>query len=276
LETHPELAGCAVDCKHCGIRFFTHPRNANREDLRCPFGCREHHRRELSRERSRRHYQKPEAKTKKAFRNAQRSFPANFDDAKFSVNGSLSPTDNPSPSVDSPGNVDDVAHVNVARKFSCEHCRGATREGNQETRDESAFPAGTLPTVAPAEGREARIAGVDRGLEGDRSLPDLVSPELPAAKPCRTDLHGEATNIENPEEALLNLEISLEGVVLDGASIVKSPILPYVRMVVTLIAKESISKNELFAGLLKIVSQRSIDQQTTTGYISRSLDQHPP
>jgi hypothetical protein len=47
-------------------------------------------------------------------------------------------------------------------------------------------------------------------------------------------------------------------------------------MVVTVIARESISKNELFAGLLKIVSQRSIDQQTTTRYVSRFLDQHPP
>ena len=216
MEARPELARCAVDCKHCGIRFLTHPRNADREDLRCPFGCREHHRRELGKERSRRHYQKAEAKTKKAFRNAQRSFPADFDDANFSADGNLSPSDNASPGVDPSGDVD------------------------------------------------------------DRSFPGVVSAELPAAKPCLTDSHREATNIENPEEALLNLEISLGGVVLDGASVVNSPTLPYVRMAVGLIVGKSISKEELFAGLLKIVSQRSIDQQRTTRYVSRFPDQHPP
>jgi hypothetical protein len=265
-----------VGCKHCGIRFFTHPRNAGREDLSCPFGCREHHHRQLGKERSRRHSQKPESKTKKAFRNAQRSFPADFDGANFSADGNLSSSDNASPSVDPSGEVDDVAHVDVACEFSSDHCCGATTEGNLETRDESAVPAGTLPTVAPAEGREPRIAGGDTRPEGDGSFPGMVSAELPAAKPCRTDSHQEATNIENPEQALLNLEISLGGLVLDGASVVKSPILPYVRMVVTVIARESISKNELFAGLLKIVSQRSIDQQTTTRYVPRFHDQHPP
>lgn len=270
-----------MGCKHCGIRFFTHPRNAGREDLGCPFGCREHHRRELSKERSRRHYQKPEAKTKKAFRNAQRSFPADFDGANFSADGNLSPSENASPGVDPSGDVDDVAHVDVAHvdvapKLSSGHCCRATTEGSPETRDESAVPAGTLPTVAPAEGREPRIAGGDSRPEGDGSFPGMVSAELPGAKPCRTDSHREATNIENPEQALWNLEISLGGLVLDGASVVKSPILPYVRMVVTVIARESISKKELFAGLLKIVSQRSIDQQTTTRYVPRFHDQHPP
>ena len=35
------------------IRFLTHPRNANRRDLRCPFGCRQHHRREEAKKRRR-------------------------------------------------------------------------------------------------------------------------------------------------------------------------------------------------------------------------------
>lgn len=276
MEDRPELAGCAVDCKHCGIRFFTHPRNAGRKDLRCPFGCRDYHRRELGKERSRRHYQKSEAKEKKRLRNAQRSFPADFDDANFSTGGNLSPSVNASAGVDPSGDVDDVVHVDVAREFSSGHCCGATTEGTPETRDESAVPAATRPTVAPAEGREPRIAGKDTGPEGDPSFPGVASAELPTAKPCLTDSHREATNIENPEEALLNLEISLGGLVLDGASVVNSPILPYVRMVVSLIVGKSISKKELFAGLLKIVSQRSIDQQTSTRYVSRFPDQHPP
>jgi hypothetical protein len=133
-----------------------------------------------------------------------------------------------------------------------------------------------LPGVAPAEGREPRIADGDIGPEGDRIFAGVVSAVLPAAKPCLTDAHRETMNIENPEEALLNVEIALGGVVLDGASVVNSSILPYVRMVVSLIVGKSISKKGLFAKLLKIVSQRSIDGQTTTRYVSRSFDQHPP
>ena len=44
-------------CVHCQIRFLTHPRNAGRRDLRCPFGCRDHHRRQQSSRRSTAFYQ---------------------------------------------------------------------------------------------------------------------------------------------------------------------------------------------------------------------------
>ena len=44
-------------CVHCQIRFLTHPRNAGRRDLRCPFGCRDHHRRQRSSQRSTAYYQ---------------------------------------------------------------------------------------------------------------------------------------------------------------------------------------------------------------------------
>jgi hypothetical protein len=57
LCAHRGLAGCAVHCRRCKIRFLTHPRNAGREDLYCEFGCRELHRRELANARSKKHYQ---------------------------------------------------------------------------------------------------------------------------------------------------------------------------------------------------------------------------
>lgn len=55
MRERPDLAKCAVACCQCGIRFFTHPRNARRADLRCPFGCRQHHRRQLANARSRKY-----------------------------------------------------------------------------------------------------------------------------------------------------------------------------------------------------------------------------
>ena len=282
LEARPELTDCAVECKHCGIRFFTHPRNAGREDLRCPFGCRKHHRRKLGRERSRRCSQKAEAKEKKQAHNKRRSFPVGFDDVNSlpDVNSSsgvdLSPGVNASPDVDSSRDADDPPHVHVACELSSDYCCGATTEGRPEVRREDAIPAAALPAVALAEGREGRIVGGDTEPEGARSYASPVSRELSGAKSCLTDSHREATNIENPEEALLNLEISLGGVVLDGASVVNSPILPYVRMAVGVIARKSISKDALFGGLLKIMRQRSIDPQANTRYVSRFLDRHPP
>lgn len=73
LRHRPELQVCAVACRHCGIRFLTHPRNACRKDLRCPFGCRKHHSRQSANARSRLHSQSDSAKRKKKRLNAKRS-----------------------------------------------------------------------------------------------------------------------------------------------------------------------------------------------------------
>jgi len=72
LQSHPQLQDCAVSCKHCGIRFLTHPRNRHRRDLRCPFGCRQHHRRLYGNRRSAVHYRTPHGNANKEERNARR------------------------------------------------------------------------------------------------------------------------------------------------------------------------------------------------------------
>jgi len=48
LRERPELRSCLKRCRQCRILFFTDPRNAARDDLRCGFGCREAHRRTCS------------------------------------------------------------------------------------------------------------------------------------------------------------------------------------------------------------------------------------
>jgi hypothetical protein len=59
-------------CKHCRIFFLTHPRNAGRDDLRCPFGCRDAHRKESSNKRSAAWYRSKEGKEKKKELNERR------------------------------------------------------------------------------------------------------------------------------------------------------------------------------------------------------------
>jgi hypothetical protein len=72
LRTQPELRRCRTRCRHCGIFFLTHPRNACRRDLGCPFGCREAHRRRQASRRSTAYYQDEPGKEKKRQQNAKR------------------------------------------------------------------------------------------------------------------------------------------------------------------------------------------------------------
>jgi len=72
LRTQPELRRCRTRCRHCGIFFLTHPRNAGRRDLGCPFGCREAHRRQQANRRSTAYYQDEPGREKKRQQNAKR------------------------------------------------------------------------------------------------------------------------------------------------------------------------------------------------------------
>lgn len=72
LREHCRLRRCLTRCRHCRIFFLTDPRNAGREALGCPFGCREAHRRRQSNRRSRDYYRDAPGKEKKRLLNARR------------------------------------------------------------------------------------------------------------------------------------------------------------------------------------------------------------
>lgn len=67
-KNHRELTRCA----HCGIYFLTAPSNRGRKDIRCPFGCREQHKKEASKYRSTAYYQTDDGKIKRQIQNAKR------------------------------------------------------------------------------------------------------------------------------------------------------------------------------------------------------------
>jgi len=73
LKENSHLRKCLTRCRHCGIFFLTHPRNAGRKDLRCPFGCRQTHRKRSSTKRSVEYYQNREGKGKKQLLNGRRN-----------------------------------------------------------------------------------------------------------------------------------------------------------------------------------------------------------
>ncbi len=73
VAAHPEVQRCVVCCAACGLRFLTTPQNVGRRNLRCPFGCRQWHKRQSSVQRSVAYYRTPEGKRKKQRLNARRS-----------------------------------------------------------------------------------------------------------------------------------------------------------------------------------------------------------
>jgi len=72
LRGAPCMRRCLKRCVHCRIFFLTHPRNASRRDLRCPFGCREVHRKQQSAKRSAAYYADERGRGKKARQNRKR------------------------------------------------------------------------------------------------------------------------------------------------------------------------------------------------------------
>ena len=76
MRAKPHPRACLTRCRHCRIFFLTHPRNAGRVNLRCPFGCREAHRKEQSAQRSAAYYRDPRGKRKKSDLNQRRRLSA--------------------------------------------------------------------------------------------------------------------------------------------------------------------------------------------------------
>ncbi len=72
VRSKPHLSKCLTRCRHCRIYFFTHPCNAGRKDLGCPFGCREAHRKKESTRRSVAYYQDKRGRKKKSEINNRR------------------------------------------------------------------------------------------------------------------------------------------------------------------------------------------------------------
>ena len=75
LRAKPRLRACLTRCGHCGIFFLTDPRNAGRQDLGCPFGCRDAHRQQQSTRRSVAYYRDPQGRKKKSDLNQRRAKP---------------------------------------------------------------------------------------------------------------------------------------------------------------------------------------------------------
>lgn len=59
-------------------------------------------------------------------------------------------------------------------------------------------------------------------------------------------------------------------------ALVNSCILPYVRMIASVLERRTISREELIAALLRSMRQRSMARALCREYVLRYLSQHPP
>lgn len=190
------------------MRFLSHPRNANRRDLHCPFGCREHHRRQQANERSRKHYRTDEGSWNKKLLNAKRSVAAC--DQKSSPDPAAAATSEITPAA-----PQDVPCMDT----------GATHE-------------------------DVTQGGPDAGHH-----------------PAQADLKAASR---------ADVKLVLDGFTLDTATLVKSPLLPYLAMVAGVIEGRTIRADELLGLLLRSMRQRSFDRLPRREYVLCFLKQHPP
>jgi hypothetical protein len=72
------------------------------------------------------------------------------------------------------------------------------------------------------------------------------------------------------------VKLSLGGFTLDEATLVNSPLLPYLAMVASLLEGRTIRRAELLQTLRKSLRQRSFDSLPRREYVLRFLNQHPP
>ena len=217
VRAHPELQPCAVRCCHCGIRFLTHPRNARRENLGCPFGCRERHRRQRATERARKYYQTDSGRRKKKRLNGLRCKPSH------DISGASL--------VESPALVEERS----AEELSVLEPAGDSLHGE-------------------------RVHGTAAELE-------LASE--PSASPA---------NVARPRESGPRKIVALQvaDIVLNELTLANSRVLPYVRMVASLIEGRMINRQELIAALRKRMRQHSIGRRSRREYVLHYLNQHPP
>jgi len=111
-------------------------------------------------------------------------------------------------------------------------------------------------------------------LEPDDELAREDSVELPTTEPCSSESQQESSSGDHAGET--PLQLPLEGLTLDEASVVNSPMLPYVRMVASLIAGRRIGTAELIDALRKRMRQHSMALRTRADYVLDFLNGRPP
>jgi hypothetical protein len=102
------------------------------------------------------------------------------------------------------------------------------------------------------------------------------SPEQQPMAAAAPAPQGVPTNEPANNNSAWKVELRLGAVVLHEASLLKSRMLPYVRMLVSLIEGIEFTYQELTLLLRQAMRQHSIANRTRSEYVLRFLHEHPP
>ena len=81
---------------------------------------------------------------------------------------------------------------------------------------------------------------------------------------------------QSPTDSREQVDLPWDGVLPDEASLTNSPLLPYVRMVVSLIEGVRLTCRELVELLLRAQRQHRFALRSRIDYVRRFLHEHPP
>ena len=100
-------------------------------------------------------------------------------------------------------------------------------------------------------------------------------------RPCEPAGPADSPLAENatqplPAKLLVDIELDLDGVILDESSVVNSPMLPYIRTLIWIIDRIRLSHVEVAGWLRQVLRQRSMACRRRREYVLRFLHQHPP
>jgi hypothetical protein len=145
---------------------------------------------------------------------------------------------------------------------------------------DSAAAAGHAPSHADFAPADQPAPANESASEGDPARhadsAQAASSVRPTVRPCDANSLWESASVQPGEQTPWKIELPLEGIVLDEASVAHSPILPYVAMVASLTERRMISEEELVEGLLESMRQRSMARRTRSQYALHFLHRHPP
>ena len=149
------------------------------------------------------------------------------------------------------------------------NCRRSTRpivsDGNQPV---------SLDHAPPAPSPPENHAAPEPTTYDAATLPESTAAANSIS--CGPESLTAAANPVEQEYPEAGAELRVAGVVLEEARIVRSPVLPYIRMVASLIEGRNIGLPELIQALQNAVRQHSISRRRRVDYVVHCLNQHPP
>ena len=298
LRQKQKLRPCRTRCVDCGIFFITHPRNAERHDLRCPFGCREAHSRERSTERSVAYNRSPTGKLKKKGQNKKRRKDGVADDrnirsddtrqaeaaeqstAESPLGASLEPEpaqrggvrDRNSTSCARATQVAGVAGDRHIRSDDARRAEAAKQPPSKEILLRTSLEAGNSTSVAQATqpsaesplGASLEPEPAQRGGVRDASTTSVAAAVVGAAG----DRHIRSAGDESPEAIAVQTRGSREEF--------QPTIVSYLQTTTSLLEGRKVSRDEILEMLRQVVRQHSIARQGRIDYVVEHLNKRPP